>query len=155
MLVQRGFAASTLRREAVVSARGASDEAGPLAVVESLPVRAALIVDDEALIAMALAEYCRDLGVEAFAASDPFQALEILDRHPEVEALVTDVRMPGMNGPELARRAVAARPDLAVLFITGFTAEGDLADAGDWPVLRKPFDLGALGPALARALALR
>lgn len=122
---------------------------------ESLPVRSALIVDDEALIAMAIAEYCCDLGVEAIAAFDPAQALDLLARHPDIEALVTDVRMPGMNGPELVRRALLARPDLAVLFITGFAAESDLADAGDWPVLRKPFDLSALGPALRRALALR
>jgi len=122
---------------------------------ESLPVRSALIVDDEALIAMAIAEYCRDLGVDAIAAFDPAQALDLLARHPDIEALVTDVRMPGMNGPELVRRALLARPDLAVLFITGFAAESDLADAGDWPVLRKPFDLCALGPALRRALSLR
>jgi len=122
---------------------------------DTLPIRSALIVDDESLIAMAIAEYCRDLGAEAIAVFDPLQALEILGQRPEIEVLITDVRMPGMNGPELMRRARAARPDLAVLFITGFAAEGDLADAGDWPVLRKPFDLGALGPALRRALALR
>lgn len=122
---------------------------------ETLPVRSALIVDDEALIAMAIAEYCRDLGAEATAVFDPKEALEILAQQPNIEALVTDVRMPGMNGPELVRRARLARPNLAVLFITGFTAEGDLADAGSWPVLRKPFDLSALGPALQRALELR
>lgn len=125
------------------------------AFTESLPVRSALIVDDEALIAMAIAEYCRDLGADATAVFDPMQALEILGRQPEIEVLVTDVRMPGINGPELVRRARLTRPNLAVLFITGFAAEGDLADAGDWPVLRKPFDLSALGPALQRALDLR
>lgn len=122
---------------------------------EKLPVRSALVVDDEALVAMAIAEYFRDLGVETLEAFDPLRALELLGEQPQIEALVTDIRMPGMNGPELARRARAGRPDLAVLFITGFAAEADLEGAGVWPVLRKPFDLSALGPALRRAVALR
>lgn len=166
MLFQRGtMAAPTLlgsgrramdRHVGTLSSGNGADAQQPHGLaVESLPVRCALIVDDEALIAMAIAEYCCDLGVEALAVFDPIEALDVLGRHPEIEALVTDVRMPGMNGPELVRRARVGRPDLAVLFITGFAAEADLADAGDWPVLYKPFDLGALGPALQRALDLR
>lgn len=138
---------------AVASARETTAPGGERADV--FPVRSALVVDDESLVAMAIAEYFRDLGVETLEAFDPMQALDLLGRHPGIEALVTDVRMPGMNGPELVRRALRERPDLAVLFITGFAAEAELEGAGDWPVLRKPFDLSALGPALQRAVDLR
>lgn len=120
-----------------------------------MPVRSALVVDDEALITTAIAEYFRDLGVQTLEAVDPLRALELIAQHPEIEALITDVRMPGMNGPELVRRALGARPDLAVLFITGYAGEGELDNAGAWPVLRKPFDLSALGPALRLAVAIR
>jgi CheY-like chemotaxis protein len=49
------------------------------------------------------------------------EALKSLDAHPEVRLLLTDVVMPGMNGRELAEQAMLKRPDLKVLFTTGYT----------------------------------
>jgi CheY-like chemotaxis protein len=115
--------------------------------------RVVLVVDDDELVATVVAETCRDLGITAEEAHNPLEALEILARHPEVTMLVTDVRMPFMNGPELVRQALALHPGLTVVFITGYAGE-ESDKLGDWPVLRKPFRLGQLVPALERAARL-
>jgi len=115
----------------------------------------ALVVDDEALTAMVIADHVRSLGLEVSEAYGPAEALSLIDRHAEIDALVTDVRMPVMTGPEMVRRALARRPGLAVVFVTGFAVEDAATAFGRWPVLRKPFDLTALTPALLRAASLR
>jgi len=62
--------------------------------------------------------------------------------------------MPGMNGAEVAREVRAIRPGLPILMITGYADTQAVTElAGDVPVLRKPFDGGALLTAAAAALA--
>jgi CheY-like chemotaxis protein len=111
--------------------------------------RAALVVDDEPMIREILTEYCASLGMAVREAADGTAALMLLEAHPEVEMLVTDVRMPGLDGPALAERAMSLRPGIKVIFVTGYTTYRSLA----WPVLRKPFDLDELEAALRQALA--
>jgi CheY-like chemotaxis protein len=121
-------------------------------------VRAApplLVVDDEVLVAMTLAAELRQRGATVFEAFAPAEALRLLDEHPEIEALITDVRMPEMSGPDLARKARATRPRLAVVFCTGYSDERDAAAFNGWPVLAKPFAVDSLVPMLNRALARR
>jgi len=120
-----------------------------------LPIRRALVVDDEILVAMAVAEQCRHLGMEVQEAYDPAEALRRLHQDSAITALITDVRMPGMSGTELAVQALKARPELLVIFITGYAEKGDETRFGAWPVLRKPFDLREIAPALQRAAAAR
>jgi two-component system cell cycle sensor histidine kinase/response regulator CckA len=71
------------------------------------------------------------------SAARPSEALELAERHPgPIHLLVTDMVMPEMGGPALARRLLATRPEAAVLFISGYT---DDTVAGGPPFLQKPF----------------
>jgi len=62
-----------------------------------------------------------ELGYSILSANGPVQALSLLDKHPNIVLLMTDVVMPGMDGRKLAEEALRRRPDLKVLFTTGYT----------------------------------
>lgn len=113
-----------------------------------------LVVDDEPMIREILAEMLRGFGCTVSTAENGGQALGEIDGNPP-EALLLDFAMPGMNGAEVARAALARRPDLKIVFATGF-AQSDAIDAavGDEAIiLRKPFSPGALSEALRKALS--
>ncbi|WP_052214081.1 response regulator [Belnapia sp. F-4-1] len=114
----------------------------------SLAGRRVLVVDDEPMILEILVEHCASLGLTVYEAPDGEPALREIERHPEIEVLVTDVRMPGLDGPALAERALVLRPSLKVIFVTGYATHYSTA----WPTLRKPFELDALDLALRQAL---
>jgi two-component system cell cycle sensor histidine kinase/response regulator CckA len=96
------------------------------------------------------------LGYVALAAAAPEEALALAGapgRH--LDLLLTDVVMPGMKGPELARRLVALRPGLRVLFMSGYTADAALTrdgPGGAGGFLQKPFTRADLAARLAEAL---
>jgi two-component system cell cycle sensor histidine kinase/response regulator CckA len=73
-----------------------------------------------------------------------------------VRLLITDVKLPGMSGPDLARRLHTATPELKVLYISGYT-DDPTARAGSHPpgagFLAKPFTLGALIAKVRETLA--
>ncbi|MBV1799302.1 response regulator [Siccirubricoccus sp. G192] len=114
----------------------------------ALAGRVALVVDDEPMILEILAEHCASLGMKVSEAADGEGALRLVSTQPEIEVLVTDVRMPGLDGPALVERALALRPEIKVIFVTGYTTYR----SSIWPILRKPFDLDELEAALRRAL---
>jgi YesN/AraC family two-component response regulator len=83
------------------------------------------------------------MGFTSFQASDGASALEILVHHSEIDLLVTDIVMPGgMNGVELVQKARVLRPDLKIIYSSGFPAEA-LAERSmslvDGPLLHKPY----------------
>ena len=102
-----------------------------------------LVVDDEEdLLEIAIA-YLDEMAFTSFQATDGASALEILVLHNEIELLVTDIVMPGgMNGVDLVQRARDLRPDLKIIYSSGFPAEA-LAERSmplfDGPLLRKPY----------------
>jgi signal transduction histidine kinase len=83
--------------------------------------------------------------LESASASDALELVADLER--TIDLLLTDIVMPVMNGPELARQAVAARPGIRVLYMSGYT-EGGVIDGGlitpETPFIQKPFTSGAL-----------
>lgn len=112
--------------------------AGPKPVV--------LVVEDEVLVQMLVLEVLDELGVEALEANDGPTALEIIKADPRIALLVTDVGLPGMNGRQLAEEARRMRPELKVLFVTGYA---DKAAAGEFggegmDMITKPFALETL-----------
>jgi PAS domain S-box-containing protein len=80
-----------------------------------------LLVEDDERVRELAVQMIRDLGYGVIEASGGIEGLRALDEHPEVSLLFTDVVMPGMNGRELADEAKRRRPDLKVLFTTGYT----------------------------------
>lgn len=89
-----------------------------------------VVDDDERILEMALRQLT-SLGYRAIAASNGAEALEILDRVPGIDLLITDVAMPGgMGGREVAEKALQRRPGLKVLFVSGYF-EGALVGKGD------------------------
>jgi PAS domain S-box-containing protein len=81
-----------------------------------------LLVEDETVVRRLVAEILETTGYTVLQAGDGPSALELLRRHAEpVELLVTDVVMPGMSGPEVAKAVTAMRPGMQVLYTSGYT----------------------------------
>ena len=107
-----------------------------------------LVVDDEATIRMLVTEVLQDLGYNAIEAIDGVSGLRHLESNERIDLLVTDVGLPGgMNGRQVAEAGRALRPDLKILFITGY-AENAVLNHGHletgMQVLTKPFAMEAL-----------
>ena len=82
-----------------------------------------LVVDDQPEVLDVTSELFRTLGFEVLSADSGEHALEVLERAPRVDLLFSDVRMRGMTGIELARRAVEAAPHLRVILVSGFAGQ--------------------------------
>ena len=102
-----------------------------------------LVVEDEESIGALTAEILRGCGYTLLTATNGRQAYELLMNQPQpIDLLLTDVVMPQMNGRELAELARAARPDLAVLYVSGYTDEAIVGRgllAQEVNFLQKPF----------------
>ncbi len=101
-----------------------------------------LVVDDQHVVLELVDAFLEDCGYRVFLAGSGRQALEICNRvQGAVDLLLTDVRMPGMNGPELYDRMAEKFPGVKVLYMSGFAA----AEAGRFgvpdnaPLIVKPF----------------
>jgi CheY-like chemotaxis protein len=107
-----------------------------------------LVVDDEPTVRMLVTEVLEDLGYAAIEAADGPSGLKILQSETRIDLLITDVGLPGgMNGRQMADAARAHRPDLKVLFITGYAENAALHHGHLAPgtqVLTKPFGLDIL-----------
>ena len=108
-----------------------------------------LLVDDEELVRVGTGEMLRDLGHDVTEAEDGQQALALLDDGSSFDAVVTDYKMPRMDGAQLAEQIREVRPDMPILLITGYTGSTD--EAGNLPRLAKPFNQADLADALAKA----
>ncbi|MCJ2036147.1 PAS domain S-box protein [Methylobacterium sp. J-068] len=107
-----------------------------------------LVVDDEPSVRMLITDILEDLGYLAIEASDSAAGLKVLQSDVRIDLLVTDVGLPGgMNGRQMSDAAHVSRPDLKVLFITGY-AENAILGNGTLPpgmsVLTKPFAMDAM-----------
>lgn len=109
-----------------------------------------LVVEDEALVRKVAVAALEDAGHTVFEAGDGEAALQILAERDDIELLMTDIAMPRMDGRELAGRARETRPDLRILFTTGYDAQ---AGADNTAVLQKPYLSGELLAAVEATLA--
>ncbi len=102
-----------------------------------------LLVEDDAAILTLGREVLTELGYLVYAAPSGLDALRLLSElKPEIQILVTDVVMPGMGGRELAERACAERPNLRVLFVSGYTKDSVLREGiegAEIAFLEKPY----------------
>ena len=116
-----------------------------------------LVVDDEPTIRMLVVEILNELGYTALEATDGAAGLKILQSSVRIDLLVTDVGLPGgMNGRQVADAARVARPELKVLFITGYAENAVLSHGHLDPgmhVLTKPFAMEALASRIRELIA--
>jgi PAS domain S-box-containing protein len=107
-----------------------------------------LIVDDEPTVRMLMTEVLEDLGYRAIEAADGAAALRVLQSDARIDLLVTDVGLPGgINGRQVADAGRTVRPDLKVLFITGYAENAVVSHGHLLPgmqVMTKPFGLDEL-----------
>lgn len=111
-----------------------------------------LVVEDEAIIRLELVDWLSDLGLVVLAANNADEAIALLDTHPEIELLMTDVRMPGsMDGARLAHHVRRRWPPVKIIVVSGLvdTPLRDLPK--DSIFLPKPFELGNLWKTLSQA----
>jgi signal transduction histidine kinase len=114
-----------------------------------------LVVEDEARMLMLAAEAFRDLGYGVLQADGPAMALRVLAERPEIALLFTDVVMPDMSGRQLAAEALKMRPDLKVIYTTGFSRNAVIHNGvldRDVNFLSKPFTLEQLARKAAEVL---
>ena len=104
-----------------------------------------LVVEDEPGVRRLSVDALRELGYTVVHAGDARQALDLIEVQPRIDLLFTDIVMPEMNGRALAEAARNLRPDLKIVFTTGYAPDVtlDKVEAGV-AVLPKPFTLSAL-----------
>jgi CheY-like chemotaxis protein len=112
-----------------------------------------LAVEDEALVRILIVETLADAGHSVLEAADGESALAVVKETPDLDLIVTDVRMSKMDGFSLARFAREIRPDLPVLFMTGYMGADVPANIPGAKVLQKPFDPDDLLAAIVTTLA--
>jgi two-component system, cell cycle sensor histidine kinase and response regulator CckA len=152
------FAIHLPRVDAAVDAVASKSDVSRLHGAETI-----LLVEDEEQVRIVARDILRRHGYDVLVASNPGEALLMSERHPrEIALLVTDVVMPQMNGPELARRLVKHRPEMKVLCVSGYAGDSVLhhpALGTEFPLLPKPLTPETLtakvrdvldGPAQAR-----
>ncbi|HSM00661.1 MAG TPA: PAS domain S-box protein [Candidatus Limnocylindria bacterium] len=115
-----------------------------------------LVVEDEKLVRDLVREILSHHGYDVLEASRGAEALEVSGRQKgPIHLLISDVVMPGMTGPELARRLTALRPEMGVLFMSGYTDDtilhhGVFEHGAEY--LQKPFKASALGAKVRKVL---
>ena len=107
-----------------------------------------LIVEDDPSILMVLSAYLNGEGYRVLEAENAEQAFAILATKPNLDMMITDFRLPGgINCVQIAEPAVKLRPELKVIFISGYAQEVRETDSPitrKAPILDKPFDLDEL-----------
>lgn len=118
-----------------------------------------LIVEDEDPVRLFVARGLKSKGYEVFEARDGTQGLDLLKHNQGIQLLITDIMMPGMDGPMLANAAYALNPSLEVIFVSGFPNE-NIYEQLKFPktqahFLAKPFNLDELTKKAREALSRR
>lgn len=114
-----------------------------------------LVVEDEPVVRGLIVEVLGELGYRAIEASDGPRALEILQSKRQIDLLITDIGLPGLNGRQVADGARVTRPELQVLFMTGYAENAALASGFLDPgmeMMTKPFTMEALAEKIRQIL---
>jgi CheY-like chemotaxis protein len=107
-----------------------------------------LVVDDDPDVRQILSEFLEFRGYGVLQAGDGAEALDVLRENPDLRLVISDVRMPGLSGLELAARAAQDYPDVRVILISGYFQ----AQAVGPRFLKKPFTMQQLEGAVRAEL---
>ncbi|MFC5067714.1 response regulator [Flaviflagellibacter deserti] len=110
-----------------------------------------LVVDDDSAVREVTASILRDLGYRVTEAGSGGAALEAIGT-PDLDVVLLDFAMPGMNGAEVAAEIRSRRPDLPIVFATGYADAGALTEAPEDRIIHKPFVEQELNAKLRKAI---
>ena len=106
-----------------------------------------LIIEDDAAVRVLVSAVLKELGYAFVEAGDANTAVPIIESDQRIDLLISDVGLPGMNGRQLAEIGRQLRPELKVLFITGYAehaaVRGGFLDPG-MQLITKPFTFDLL-----------
>ena len=111
-----------------------------------------MVVEDDDGVRGLLEELLLGRGYKVITAQNGDDALGQIQRDPRLSLMITDIRMPGIDGWELARRATEMLPNIKVLYITGYPGQECPADAPQGPLVRKPWRLRELYTCIERLI---
>ena len=116
-----------------------------------------LLVEDEPMVRTVAERALTRHGYSVITADNGEEALEVLARGEEIVLLISDVVMPMMDGPTMVREARKSRPDLKILFISGYAEEQlrKSIDLENVNFLPKPFSVSELAEAARRAIGTK
>jgi two-component system, NtrC family, sensor kinase len=123
--------------------------------VGKLPEITVLLVEDHDDVSVVATDILRDLGCKVVGVASAERAAEILDSRRDIDAVFSDVMMPGMSGLELGRLVRARHPDIPVVLASGYSEVAAAAVNEGFALLRKPYTPGQVFEALSQALAGR
>ena len=117
--------------------------------------RSILIVEDEPMVRTVAERALTRHGYKVLTANNGEEALEVIDQGDEIALLISDVVMPLMDGPTMVREARKTRPDLPILFMSGYAEEQlrKSIDIDNVAFLPKPFSVQELAEAVRKALS--
>ena len=98
-----------------------------------------LLVDDDSAVREVTASILRDLGHVVIEVGSGGGALDLLDQNTQIDLVILDFAMPGMNGTEVARQIRTKVPSRPVIFVTGYADTSALGDIDQAQIVRKPF----------------
>src|SRR6202167_4542720 len=134
------------------------DQDDVIPVTESADGEAVLVIDDEPTIRMLMVEGLEEAGYVVMEGADGATGLKILQSHARIDLLITDVGLPGgLNGRQVADAARITRPDLKVLFITGFAENSVLGNgrlAPGMAVMTQPFPVEMMASRIKQMIEL-
>ena len=120
-------------------------------------LRTVLVVDDEPDVLRLVEAILSEQGYSVILAKGADSAIRTFERMPrKPDLILTDVVMPGMNGSDLADRVAALRPEMRVIYMSGYTDQSIVHHgllAPEMALLQKPFSLSTLAHKLREALA--
>jgi len=99
-----------------------------------------LLVDDDDAVRLVVADFLDDLGLSVVVAADATEAITLLEQHDTIALLLSDIRMAGLSGIDLAEQAARLRPRLRIVLMSGYFLPQPVARR----FLRKPFRLTEL-----------
>ena len=124
--------------------------------INSASQKTVLLVEDEDFVRNVTREVLELSGYRVIEAIDANDGLELYrDNHDAIDLLLTDVIMPGKNGREFANQLLALRPDLKIIFMSGYTDNSIVRESFSDPhlnYLQKPFTLDALTQKIQQVL---
>jgi len=103
-----------------------------------------LLAEDEVMLRILVVEMLENAGFKVFEAGDGVEALDLLRANPDIALLVSDIKMPRMDGYALVEAGLRFKPGLKVLLMTGYAQEPPPHLVKAVQILHKPFDLDKL-----------